>query len=356
MLHKNRLHKLQLALKEIDAILVNDSINLYYLTGLELSSGKLLVHHHGSYLLVDNRYFEICQKKSPFPVLLSEKNPLHELLARPELAYIRKLGFDSEKTSYAAYMDLQKHLKERIELVAVESPLKKIRAVKDREEIDILRQACELGSEGFDYVCSLLNEGVTEIEIASELEIFWKRRGGKGLAFEPIIAFGPNGSMPHYRAGTSKLEKGQSVLIDIGVNYQHYHSDMTRVVFFGNVNPEIKKIYAIVDRAKQLALSLCRSGTLIRDLDDAARNYIASQGYGENFMHSLGHGVGLEIHEFPLIRNSPLYQAISLEAGMVITIEPGIYLPGIGGVRLEDTIVITEKGYENLTLSGCAVR
>lgn len=351
MLFQRRVHKLQMHLKEIacDALLVDNPISLFYLTGMDLSSGKLLVHHFSADLLVDNRYFELSQKNSPFPVFSSEKISLTALLERPELSYMRTLAFDSENTSYRGFLELEKQLPKTLTLVPLDNPVKKLRAIKDDSEIALLREAAALGSEGFDFVRSLLKEGISEREMAIELEIFWKRQGSRGLAFEPIIAFGANGSMPHYRAGEARLKSGQSVLIDIGVNYKHYHSDMTRVVFFGEPPKAIQEIYPIVKEAQQLAFQHCLPGTLVGEIDKAARDYIAGKGYGENFTHSLGHGVGLEIHEFPTLRNKPPSSQIPLKPGMVITIEPGIYLPGIGGVRLEDTILITEHGYENLT-------
>ena len=155
--------------------------------------------------------------------------------------------------------------------------------------------------------------------------------------------------MPHYRAGPAKLKPNTPVLIDIGVVLAHYHSDMTRVAFFGAPPALIQTIYAIVEEAKARALAICRPGVLVGELDRSARDYISSKGYGDFFTHSLGHGIGLDIHEPPIIRDSGLYRTLPLQAGMAITIEPGIYLPGVGGVRLEDTIIITEQGYENLT-------
>lgn len=349
--YRQRLEKLQGMLPELacDALLVEDSVNLFYLTGLQLSAGKLLVHRRGATLIVDGRYYEQCRKNSPVPVILSEqnRNALAELVTAKDNA-IKTVAFNSTTTTYKNFMELQSALQETA-LLPVDNPVMKLRSIKSPEEIECLRKAAALGSEGFDYTCSLLKQGISEKEVAIELEIFWKRRGSKGTAFDPIIAFGTNTSMPHYRAGDAKLQKGDPVLIDIGVNYQHYHSDMTRVLFFQTADPRMRDVYNIVRQAQAAALTLCRPGTLIGDLDSAARNLISAHGYGANFTHSLGHGVGLEIHEPPLIRNTSTYSNIPLQAGMVITIEPGIYLPDIGGVRLEDTVVITADGYENLT-------
>lgn len=332
-----------------DALLIEEPTNLFYLTGQVLSTGTLLILERGSYLIVDNRYFESCQKKAPCNVLQAEKISLWDLLNSQELTSVHALSFDAENTSFKRYEELQKKIGSKVKLVPLDNPIKDQRMIKDEEEVNILREAAALGSQGFDFICSLLREGIRENEIALELEIFWKRRGSKSLAFDPIIAFGPNSSMPHYRAGHASLHKGMPVLIDIGVNFQHYHSDMTRVVYFGEPDPQIRLIYEIVEKAQKAALELCFPGTSIGKLDETARNLIKSKGFGDFFNHSLGHGVGLEIHEAPALRNKSPCKDRLLKPGMVITIEPGIYLPGLGGVRIEDTILITEDGHENLT-------
>jgi len=355
MKYEQRLKKLQRLLKEkkCDALYVDDAVNLFYLTGIQLSAGVLLAHAKGAFLLVDGRYIEMCKKLSPFPVILTNQfmKSLAELISN-ECKFISRLAFNSENTSYKSYLLLEKCLAEissKLELVALDNPVKQLRSIKDKNEIALLRDAAALGSKGFDYACQCLKEGITEVEVASELEIFWKRLGSKGLAFDPIIAFGSNSSMPHYRAGDAKLKKGDTVLIDIGVNFEHYNSDMTRVVYFKKADPKILEIHEIVEKAQAKALALCRPGVLIGDIDRAAREFIQKKGFGEYFNHGLGHGVGLEIHEWPVIKNIDPWKEIPLEEGMVITIEPGIYLPNHGGVRIENTVVITKEGYEDFT-------
>jgi Xaa-Pro aminopeptidase len=219
-----------------------------------------------------------------------------------------------------------------------------------------LRKAANLGTEGFEYLLEIIREGISEAELAVELEIFWKRKGSRGLSFQPIIAFGASSSMPHWRASSARLKKGDAILIDIGVHYHHYHSDMTRVVYFKEADPKMVEIHSIVQEAQQLALSLCKPGVKIGELDKTARDSITKRGYGAHFTHSLGHGIGLEIHELPTLRSGSPQSDLLLEPGMCITIEPGIYLAGVGGVRLEDTVVITESGYENLTKPSKDVR
>lgn len=326
------------------ALLIEEKTNLYYLTGQSLSSGAVIVHDQGADLFVDNRYYESCLNHAPCSVHLVEAESLSNFIKQNNIA---SLGFDSENTTYKRHQELQKY---STALIPLDNPIKFLRMIKDQFEIQTLREAAILGSQGFDFVCSLLREGIKENEVAAELEIFWIRRGSKSLAFDPIIAFGPNSSMPHYRAGNNVLRKGMPVLIDIGVNYRHYHSDMTRVVFYGEPDPKIRAIYTIVEKAQKAALSLCKPGTPIGKLDETARGLIKSEGYGEFFNHGLGHGVGLEIHESPSVRNNPPHSELLLQPGMVITIEPGIYLPGIGGVRIEDTVLITPTGSDNLTM------
>lgn len=325
-----------------DALIVDYPVDLFYLTGIHLSLGHLLIADEVT-LFVDGRYTEMCQRLSPFPVL-----PLKESLSPTHYRGIKKLGFDAKTISYAAYQKFTEALK-KITLVPLNAPVLHVRAIKDAEEVNKLREAAILGSRGYDFVLTLLEEGVKESELAAALEIFWRKSGGSAVAFDPIIAFGENSSMPHYRAGERALRKGDVVLIDIGVTLDNYHSDMTRTVFFGTPDAKLEKVHKVVCEAQQAALKLCKPGTKIGEIDTAARDYIAEKGFGSYFNHGLGHGVGLEVHELPVVKNIPHCRNIKLAKGMVITIEPGIYLPGIGGVRIEDTIVITDRGYENLT-------
>lgn len=352
--YEKRLKKLRVSLQQLpfEALLVEYPIDLLYLTGQELSTGKLLISEKEAFLIVDGRYFEASSKQSLYPVKFLKEGILEELI---QSLNIHSLGFDKNETSYQGFLNF-KQLSEQLEkkshsleIFPIESPLQQMRLIKDEEEIVRLRAAAKLGYEGYEYITSLLKEGISENELAFGLDFFWKKRGASGFAFDPIIAFGANSSMPHYRTGKDFLLKNSSVLIDIGVTLDNYHSDMTRVVFFGTPPAKIKEIFDVVEEAKNRAFSICRPGNLVGDLDRIARDWISSKGYGEYFTHSLGHGVGLKVHENPFIRENAPYGQIPIQKGMVFTIEPGIYLPNIGGVRLEDTLLITENGYENLT-------
>lgn len=345
---EKRLKKVRERLEQenLEALIVDFPVDLFYLTDQELSLGRLVVERERSTLFVDGRYYEACHASLGFPVILTSGYEKESAFGRWWKFAGKRVGFDADKTSYDDYSRLFNF---GAELVPLRNPIKKIRAIKDLEEIALLKQAALLGSEGYDYLLSLLKPGIREKELASELELFWLKKGADRLAFAPHIAFGEGASQPHYHSGDRPLKRGDTILIDIGVVREKYHSDMTRVVFLGKPKKELETIYSIVFDAYQSALALCRPGTPIGSLDQAAREVIAHAGFKEFFPHSLGHGVGLEIHELPVIRSTGADAELPLEEGMVITIEPGIYLPKIGGVRLEDTVVITENGYQNLT-------
>ena len=325
---------------ELDAFLVERPLDLFYLTEMKLSCGKLLVTANECTLLVDGRYLQIAQEKSPCP---SKLDGAGQLLKLCHAQGIKQLGFDGQHTSYDHFINLGKGLT----LVPASAYYKNMRAIKDESEILKMKKSAALLWEGFEYICALLKEGITERVVATAFEIFCLQKGADGLSFEPIIAFGANGAMPHYRSQDVALKTGDPVLIDIGVVVDSYHSDMTRVVFFKKEDPYVKQLYSIAKKAQRAALDLCRPGTTFGQLDEAARKVMREENVEELFVHSLGHGIGLETHEFPKIRFDGEDKDVALESGMVFTIEPGLYAPGKGGVRYEDTIVITPSGYEN---------
>jgi Xaa-Pro aminopeptidase len=234
-----------------------------------------------------------------------------------------------------------------VKLIPVTHSFKTLRAIKEKQEIVLMKKSAALLWKGFQFLRKALKKGVTEKELATRFEIFCLENGAERLAFEPIIAFGKNGAMPHYRSQNVKLKDGDAVLIDIGVVLNNYHSDMTRVVFYKKEDPYIRHLYDIVKRAQMSALKLCRPGTKFKELDLAARKIMREEGVEDLFVHSLGHGIGLETHEYPRIKFDNEDKDVVLESGMVFTVEPGLYVPGKGGVRYEDTIVITPTGYAN---------
>ncbi|MES2344553.1 MAG: Xaa-Pro peptidase family protein [Chlamydiota bacterium] len=325
----------QLSLWDVDGCLVENPIDLFYLTGLTLSTGSLLVCTDSVCLFVDGRYKAMVQETGVVPY--------GDILELDRHLKNKKIAFDSSTTVYQRFVKLEKT---DCALKAIPGLTKELRVIKDSQEIAILKKSGKLALSGIEYVATLLKPGVTEKELAREFELFCLEGGASGLSFPPIIAFGSNSALPHYRSGNRVLQEGDIVLIDAGAILNNYCSDLTRMVFFGKEDPQLKKMYDSIREAHKAALSCCRPGTPLRVLDETARKSIEDAGLGELIVHGLGHGVGLEVHEFPSVNMKGDDKDVLLRAGMVITIEPGLYLPGKGGVRYEDTIIITDNGYE----------
>ena len=340
----SRLEKYILLLEEgkIPLFMIDDPIGIYYLTGIKASRAKLFVHKTKTHLFVDGRYIEVCKKKAPCAVtLISEAS----LISYLEGFSKDVIGFDRDLASFVEYAQLKKLAKGKINPLF--NPLNTLRFIKDRGEIQKMKKSAALLEKGFYFIKKRLKVGVSEEEIARDFTIFTLREGAEKLAFDPIIAFGKNSSMPHYNTGKTVLKKDQIVLVDIGVTLDGYNSDMTRTFFYGKASGPLKKVHEVVQKAKLAALDLCRPGTKIGALDLAARAVMKKENMEEYFTHSLGHSIGLEAHEFPGISNQAKSKNIVLEPGMIFTVEPGIYIPNVGGVRLEDTILITRDGYQN---------
>lgn len=330
--------------EKLDACLLEHPLELYYFTGLKLSAGRLLVHPKECLLLVDGRYSQAAQSISFVTTFLDGHEKLVDFCKQHK---VKRLGFDGMHTSYDHLARLNRWLKNSVKLVPSSPFFKTIRAVKDPEEIKKMEKSAALLWKGFKFVSASLKKGITERELAKKLEIFWLEHGADRLSFEPIIAFGPNSAMPHYRPQDVPLKEGDVVLVDIGVCLDNYQSDMTRVLFFKKENRQLRKLYDIIRRAQKSALKLCRPGAACKELDIAVRQVMRKEKVEHLFIHSLGHGIGLEVHEYPRIKFDGEDKDVILEKGMVITVEPGLYIPDVGGVRYEDTIVITATGYKN---------
>lgn len=323
----------------IEVCLIEDPIDLYYLTGLSLSKGSLLLTRKKQLLLVDDRYFQSAVEKAVIAVKRDQWVNWEEFFA---YNLLKKIAFDSEKISYERYLELQKYNKE---FIAYPNLLKNVRAIKDTFEIEKITLSAQLLRRGFSHICSLLKVGITEKELSKEFEVFCLQQGADGLAFEPIIAFGKNSAMPHYHSQNVALQSKDPILIDIGVVVDRYHSDMTRVVFFEKPHLRLSYLYQLVKQAQKAALDLCVPGTTLAELDLATREIFKKHDLESFFVHSLGHGIGLKTHEFPRISYQGKEAQVVLQKNMVVTIEPGLYLPDIGGVRYEDMVLITEEGY-----------
>ncbi len=343
---KERLKKLQQRLKQlqVSGCLIEEPMALFYLTGLQLSLGKLWVSPAKACLFVDGRYIQACQETCPFPAVLVSDKAILEFIQKEKL---KEVAFDSQATSYDRYQVLKQTFP-KVQWQPVPKILKQIRAIKDAKEIALMKKSAQCLWKGFEHIKSILKVGMTELDVAKEFEIFCLRHGAQGLAFKAIIAFGENTAKPHYRPGKVKLKKNMIVLCDIGVDVENYHSDMTRIVFFGAVDLRLKEIYAVVRKSQKAAFDACRPGITAGELEQVSLNVIRDAGMEHLLLHRLGHGIGLETHEFPSLTAAGEDKNAVLKPGMAVTLEPGLYIPGVGGVRYEDTVIVTPKGAVNL--------
>lgn len=322
--------------------------NRKYFTGFESSDGFLLVSADRAVFITDGRYIEAAEKQiSTCEVMLLGKT-------YPQIATIlkemncRHLLVESTRMTVSTYNSLKGVLK-NISIstdTTLDTIINSIRSIKTRNEVESIVKAQRIAENAFEHILKFIKVGITEKEIALELDFYMLRNGGEGLSFETIAVSGANSSMPHGVPSNKKIENGGFITLDFGTIINGYHSDMTRTVAVGFATDEMKNVYDIVLKAQNNCLANIRSGVNCKDGDKFARSVIRDAGYGQYFTHSTGHGVGVEIHEFPNL--SPASDSV-LQVGNIVTVEPGIYIPEKFGVRIEDMALITETGCENLT-------
>ena len=339
-----RLRKLRklIAEKGLDVLLLSQPENLRYLSGFT-GSGWLLISGRNALLATDFLYVEQAKGDSPDFEIVQIKQELHEWL--PGLVSdlgSHKLGFEGNLISYDGYLKLDAAIKAkgtRLELIAVTGVVEQLRSVKEPKELEFITGAAELADIAFEQARGIIRPGITEKEIAWEIEKIVRQKSGEGLPFEIIVASGPDSALPHARPGDKRIRSGEPVLIDMGARVNGYCSDLSRTLFPGKAQPSFQTIYDTVLKAQIAAIEGIESGMAASQADQLARTVIEQAGYGNAFGHGLGHGVGLAVHEFPRLG---LTSSDSLSDGMVFTIEPGIYLAGRGGVRIEDMAVLEE--------------
>jgi Xaa-Pro aminopeptidase len=329
----------------LDALLVHQAANRIYLTGFTGSAGIAVITPSEALLLVDFRYTEqAAAEAGEFAVIKADRQFIETLSEVVRDRGLRRIGFESESVTVKQHQEYADRLAPA-ELVPVEG-LDRLRWVKDVDELARIERAVAIADAAFAHVRPLLQPGGVERDIALELEFFMRRQGAEKEAFETIVASGPRSALPHGRASDRVLQPGDFVTLDFGAVYRGYVSDCTRTVVLGEASPRHQQLYATVLAAQRAALAGIRPGMTGKAADAIARTIITEAGYGEAFGHSLGHGVGLMVHEGPTL--SPREDA-ELAPGMVVTVEPGIYLPGWGGVRIEDLAVVTTDGCRSLT-------
>jgi len=351
--YEGRQTKLQSILEanRLDGLLITHLPNIRYLCGFTGSAGVLLVTESKRVFFTDGRYTEqAATEVQGARVVIARKAPLitasERLAAKGKKWGLKTLGIEGAHLSVAGRGQLAKVLESRLKLREAPPLVEQARMVKDAEEIDLLRAAVLQGASLFDVALRTIRAGVKETEVAAEMEYAARCAGVEGMSFETIIASGPRSALPHGRASQAAIPSNGFVVCDFGVILTGYCSDMTRTVHLGAPGQQARGVYEAVREAQQAASDAVKPGAKVGDVDRAARNILRKKDLGRNFTHSTGHGVGLEIHEAPRVAAG---QTEVLRAGMVVTVEPGAYIPGVGGVRIEDMVVVTERGREILT-------
>jgi Xaa-Pro aminopeptidase len=349
-LSKFRIKKIKewLLAKGIDSCLVTNLVNIQYLTGFTGSAGTCLISPGRVFLITDSRYtIQACQQASDVEVYEYTKSleGLEAILVdiRPE-----KLAYEAETVSLSFYKKLATLLKKigKIRPVATRNVVENLRRIKDTREIKQICRAVKAAEDAFTEIRQMIRPGVKERDLALELEYQMKRHGARKAAFDTIVASGPRSALPHAIASDRIIKERELLVIDFGCQLDGYHSDMTRTFIIGKGRTQQKKIYNIVREAQQRSLALIREGITAQEVDGGARDFIDSCGYGSAFGHGTGHGIGLEVHESPRINKD---NRTVLKTGHTFTVEPGIYLKDIGGIRIEDMVTVTEDGCRILT-------
>jgi Xaa-Pro aminopeptidase len=360
--YQRRLERLLATLRthHLDALLITNPENRRYISGFTGhdsgadSAGALVVTDGQVSLITDGRYTEQAEQECPGVRIVKRDGDSAPLTAQVlvELG-AQRVGFEAMHLTVSLRDDLELALAEKAaadnhpELLATRRMVEPLRAVKDDSEIAAIERAVAITDETFAHLCGYLQPGMQERQVAHEIVRFMQEKGAEGVAFEPHVASGPNAALPHATPSERKLALGEPVIIDMGARFDGYCSDMTRTICLGEPGPEAQAIYDAVLTAQQVCERGLQPGHNGREADALARDSLTAAGYGDQFLHSLGHGLGLEIHEDPRLRK--LGEEHVLTPGMVVTIEPGVYIAGWGGVRIEDTVVVTEGGIRVLT-------
>jgi len=332
----------------LDALLVCWPANISYLTQSQSRDSYFLVSLKENIYFTDSRYTEEAKKILKGNIRLKECNgSVFKHIAQAALRFnLKKVGIEERHLPFAEFTKIKEYARGNFDLIPTHSIIEDKRQIKDTQELLKLKKATQITALALEYIKQFLVPGVKEVEVVAELERFIRYQGARSSAFDIIVASGPNSSQPHHLSGERKFKDNELVLIDFGVDYQGYKSDLTRVFFLGKMNILARKVYDIVLKAQELAIRRIRPGAEMAEIDRVARAYIAKRGYAKNFTHNLGHGYGLEVHEDPRISG---HEASAVKPGMTFTVEPGIYLPGKFGIRIEDMILVTRKGCEVLS-------
>jgi len=339
--------RLNFSTQGIDGILITSPFNRRYISNFTGTAGVVLISADKAQFLTDFRYIEQATKQCQGFEIIKITGSIHEEVAiQAKKLGIQKLGFEEDFLTYSSFKVYDKEIE--AELVPISGVIEKLRLIKTDSELKILKVAADIADAAFKHILDFISPGKTELEVSNELEFFMRRAGATSSSFDTIVASGHRSALPHGVASDKVIEAGDIVTMDYGCYYNGYVSDITRTVAVGEPDAKLKEIYEIVLEAQLRGMAGIKPGLTGKEADAITRDYITEKGYGEYFGHSTGHGIGLEIHEGPGLS---MKSDVVLEPGMVVTCEPGIYIPGLGGVRIEDDTLITKDHNEALTHS-----
>lgn len=344
-----KLERLRKVLKknQVEALLITNPYNRRYLTGFTGSSGIVIVTENRALLITDFRYTQQATDQTTDYDIIEHKQSIYkEAVQQLKKMQINQVGFEKTDVTYATYEQFNHDA--NLEWIPTTGIVEQLRLIKTEEEVRILKDAAKIADAAFDHILTFIKPGITEIEVSNELEFFMRKQGATSSSFDIIVASGYRSALPHGVASDKKIETGELVTMDFGALFQGYCSDITRTVAIGEISAQLKEIYDTVLQAQLKGVDGIKAGMSGAEADALTRDYISAKGYGDYFGHSTGHGVGLEVHEGPALS---IKSDQTLEAGMIVTVEPGIYVPNIGGCRIEDDLLVTNTGNERLNHS-----
>lgn len=346
--YKNRVASLRSLIKKeaLDAFFVTNAVNVSYLSPFKGHDSMLLILESKKYFITDSRYIEDAKETMKGYEITLAKGSTYEALKKIIGSNrLKRIGFESMDLPYEAMRQLKRAIS-GVKFIPFKNLIGSLRAVKDTTELGLIKRSIACTKDALNRIMAVARPGISEREIAKKAELYLIKRNSHP-SFDIIVSTMRNSSKPHARPTDARVSKNDLIMVDIGCNIEGYNSDMTRMLVVGKISKELKKIYAIVRAAQERAIRLIRPGARMCDIDLAARGYIRECGFGKYFGHSLGHGTGLEVHELPNISPFSEYRLLQ---GMVFTVEPAIYIPGLGGIRIEDMVLVTQNGCEVLTM------
>ena len=332
--------------KKLDAIFISNPANVSYLSGFKGGDSFLLIaKDKGALFITDSRYLQQAEKEiRGFEILCLKQPIINKIPQVIKKSRLKRVGFESAHLSYKYVKMLNAKTAQR--LIPIDGVVEKFRIIKNKAEIKIIKKSAKIAKKALKKTISHIKAGMNELEVAGYLEWRMRKEGAEKIAFPLIVASGANSAMPHAVLSKRRIKKQEPIVIDCGCVFEGYNSDLTRTIFLGRISAQLRSIYNTVKEAQEKAISLIRPGVKISAIDKAARDYIRKKGLGKYFGHTTGHGIGREIHEAPAISGK---NPKVLKKGMVFTVEPGVYIPGLGGVRIEDMVLVTNKSCEVLT-------